>query len=47
MAHPASGEKSEICLPSLHIKLGFINIIVEVMDKESEGFAYLRRNFPK
>ena len=40
-------DKSKIYLPPLHIKLGLIKIFVKVMDKESEGFAYLKQKFPK
>jgi hypothetical protein len=29
------------------MKLGLIKIFVKVMDKESEGFAYLKQKFPK
>ena len=47
MAHPAWVDKSKIYLPPLHIKLGLIKIFVKVMDKESEGFAYLKQKFPK
>jgi len=36
------GDKSKIYLPPLHIKRGLIKIYVVEMDKESEGFAYLR-----
>jgi hypothetical protein len=36
----------KICLPPLHLKLGLIKIFVKVMNKESEGFDYLRQKFP-
>jgi len=40
VAHSASVVKSKICLPPLHIKLGFIKkIFVKTKDKESEGFG--------
>ena len=47
MAHPALVDKSKICLPPLHIKLGLIKISVKGVDKGSEGFDYLRQTFPK
>jgi len=47
VAHSASVGKSKICLPPLHIKLGFLKISVKAMDKESEGFGYLRHKFSK
>jgi len=47
VAHSASVGKSKICLPPLYIQLGFINIPVKAMDKESEGFGYLRQKFSK
>jgi hypothetical protein len=40
-------DKSKIYLPPLHIKLALIKIFVKVMDKESKGFAYLRKKLPK
>jgi hypothetical protein len=40
-------DKSRSCLPPLLIKLALINIFVKVMDKEREGFVYLRLKFPK
>jgi len=39
-------DKSKIYLSSLNMKLGLIKIFVNVMDKESEGFAYLKQKFP-
>jgi hypothetical protein len=47
VAYSASVGKSKICLPPLYIQLGFIKISVKAMDKESEGFGYLRQKFPK
>jgi len=41
VAHNAVGDKSKICLPALHIKVGLIKISVKAMDEKSEGFAYL------
>jgi len=35
VAHSASVGTSKICLPPLHIKLGFLKIFVKAMDKES------------
>lgn len=46
MAHHDLGDRSKINLPLLHIKLGLIKKSEKAMDKESEGFAYLRQNFP-
>jgi hypothetical protein len=37
--HPALVGKQKFCLPPLHIKLGLIEIFVQVIDKESEGFS--------
>jgi len=42
VAHSALGDKSKIYLPPLHIKRGLIEIYMGRMDKEREGFAYLR-----
>jgi hypothetical protein len=42
VVHPALEDKSKIYLPLMHIKLGLIKITVKVMDKESDGFAYIR-----
>jgi len=47
VAHPTLVDKSRIYLPSPQSKLRLIKISVKVMDKESEGFAYLRQKFPK
>jgi len=47
VAHSALRDKSKICLPLLHIKLGLTKISVKVMHKESKEFAYLRQKFPK
>ena len=41
VAHSASVGKYKICLPPLHVKLGFIKIFVKAMDKEIEGFGHL------
>jgi hypothetical protein len=38
---------TKIYLPLLLIKIGLIKIFVKTMDKESEGFAYLRQTFSK
>jgi hypothetical protein len=46
VAHPALMDNSNTYLPH-HIKLGLIKISVKAMDKEIEGFAYLRQKFPK
>jgi hypothetical protein len=47
VSHPALGDKSKIFLGPLLIKFGLIKISVQAMDKEIEGFAYLRQKFPK
>jgi len=47
VAHLTLVDKSKIYLPPLHIKLGVIKIFVKAMNKESEGFTYLRLRFPK
>jgi hypothetical protein len=46
VAHLALMVKSNIYLPQ-HIKPGLIKILMKAMDKEIEGFAYLRQKFPK
>ena len=40
-------EKTKIFLPPLHIKLGLTKNFVKAMDKEGEGFAYLKQKFPQ
>jgi hypothetical protein len=47
VAHPPVVDKSNIHLPPLHIKLALIKIFVKAIDKESEGFTYLREKLPK
>jgi hypothetical protein len=47
VGHSASVGKSTVCLPPLHIKLGFIKIFVKALDNKSEGFGYLRQTFSK
>ena len=42
MAHPASGDKCKLYLPSLYIKLGLIKISVKVVCKWNEGFEFLK-----
>ena len=37
----------KILLPPLHIKLGLMKNFVKAMNKDSEGFMYLRGKFPK
>jgi hypothetical protein len=47
VAHPATGvSKTIYWRPSL-TKLELITMSVKAIDKESEGVAYLRQNFPK
>lgn len=38
---------NKVLLPPLHIKLGLMKNFVKAMDKDGEGFAYLRGQFPK
>jgi hypothetical protein len=40
-------EKTKIFLSPLHIKLGLTKHFVKAMDKEGEGFAYLKQKFPQ
>lgn len=40
-------DPSDVILPPLHIKLGLMKNFVKAMDKEGEGFAYLKKMFPK
>jgi len=46
MAHPILVDKPENYLPPLHIKHGLIKVFVKAVNKESESFGYLRREFP-
>jgi len=46
MTHPILVDKSKIYLPPLHIKLGLIKVSVKAVNKGSESFGYLRREFP-
>jgi hypothetical protein len=39
--------RKNVFLPPLHIKLGLTKIFVKAMDKEGEGFAYLKQKFPQ
>jgi hypothetical protein len=47
VAHLALVDETKIYIPPVHIELSLIKICVKVMDKESEGFAYLRQKLPK
>jgi len=47
VAHLALMDKSRIYLSPHQSKHRFIKISVKAMDKENEGFAYLRQKFPK
>ena len=38
---------NKVLLPPFHIKLGLMKNFVKAMDKDGEGFAYLRSQFPK
>ena len=37
----------KILLPPLHIKLGLMKNFVKAMDKDGEGFQYLKSKFPR
>jgi hypothetical protein len=37
----------KVYLPPLHNKLGLIKNLVKAMDQNSDGFLYLRNNFPR
>jgi hypothetical protein len=45
--NPALVEKTKIFLPPCHIKLELTKNFVKAMDKEGEGFAYLKQKFPQ
>jgi hypothetical protein len=47
VAHHALVDTTKVYFPPMYIKVGLIEIFVKVMDKESEGFGYLRQKFPK
>jgi hypothetical protein len=47
VAYPAVVDKSRIYSTPPYSKLRLIKISVKMTDKENEGFAYLRQNFPK
>ena len=42
----ALADKMKIYLPPLHTKLELIKIFVKSINKEGEGFDYLRQKFP-
>jgi hypothetical protein len=44
--HRALVDKMKIYLPPVHLKLGLIKIFVKVINKEGEGFDFLRKTFP-
>lgn len=46
IANPPLVDKNQIILPPLHIKLGLMKNFVKAMDKEGEGFMYLKQKFP-
>jgi hypothetical protein len=46
VSYPALLDKSKIYLPPMHMKLNLIKIFVKAVDKESQGFGYLRQKFP-
>jgi hypothetical protein len=37
----------DVLLPPLHIKLGLIKNFVKAMDRNGDGFLYLKEKFPK
>jgi hypothetical protein len=45
LAHLAVVDKYKICSSALHIELPLIKMFVKAMDKEREGFDYLRQKF--
>jgi len=48
VAHEPLVDPVKIFLPPLHIKLGLMkNSVVKAMDKEGEGFRYLRQMFSR
>jgi len=47
VAHEPLVDPAKIFLPPLHIKLGLMKNFVKAMDKEGEGFRYLREMFPR
>lgn len=47
IAHPPLVDPTKIYLPPLHIKLGLMKNFVKGMDKNGEGFEYIRQKFPK
>ncbi|KAL6464577.1 hypothetical protein MHYP_G00268940 [Metynnis hypsauchen] len=47
VAHKPLVEPAKIFLPPLHIKLGLMKNFVKAMNKEGEGFRYLRQMFQR
>ncbi|KAJ8872748.1 hypothetical protein PR048_026364 [Dryococelus australis] len=40
-------DRRKLILPSLHVKLCFVKKFVKAVDKDGEGFKYLRGKFPQ
>lgn len=47
MKHKPLVDPIKIMLPLLHIKLGLMKNCVKTIDKDGEGFKYLKEIFPK
>lgn len=47
VVHQALVDKAKIYLPLLHIKLGLIKHFVKTMNKDGEGFEYMKHKFPR
>lgn len=45
--HQPLVEKEKIIIPPLHVKLGLMKNFVKAVDREGDGFRYLREKFPK
>jgi hypothetical protein len=45
--HQQLVDPKKIYLPPLHIKLGLMKNFVKAMDKESDGFLFLKQKFPR
>ena len=44
--HPALVDRSNVILPTLHIKLGLMKRFVKALNKENACFKYIREKFP-
>lgn len=45
--HQPLVDSEKVLLPPLHIKLGLMKNFVKAMDREGEGFSYLKSKFPR